>query len=117
MLTCTDNGFVLQLFGGTHEHVGSVSVSVAAATSRDSGRKRATSSIINLPPHKDELVARPVAERLALLFDTPVVCIAGLHIDNATQEEIDTMVKNSEVVAEKLIVYIKNESVGGAADA
>jgi hypothetical protein len=109
MMTCTDNGFVLQLYGGTHEHVGSVTVSTTAATIRNPERKRATSSVINLPPHMDELVARPAAERLALLFDAPVVCIAGLHIDNATQEEIETMVKNAEAVVEKLIVKIKAE--------
>ena len=106
-MTCTDNGLVLQLYGGTFEHVGSVVVSVPVATLRDPEKTRATSSIINLPPHMDELVARPAAERLALLFNTPVVCIAGLHVDNATKEEITSMIKNAESVVDNLVNNLK----------
>ena len=107
ILTKTDNGLVVQLYGGTFEHVGSVTVSTTAATIPDPTRKRSVSSVINLPPHKDELVARPAAERLALLFDTPVVCVAGLHVDNATQEEIEAMVKNAETVVDKLAAILR----------
>ena len=109
MLTKTDGGLVVQLYGGTFEHVGSIAVSTTAATIRDPERKRSVSSVINLPPHKDELVARPASERLALLFDTPVVCVAGLHVDNATREEIEAMVKNAEAVVDKLAAWLKNE--------
>ena len=116
ILTQTANGYVLQLYGGTQEHVGSIVVSTPAQTLRDSSRKRAVSSIINLPPHKDELVARPAAERLSLLLDSPVVCTAGLHIDNATKDEIETMVNNAEMVVEKLINCVVNKSAGGAAN-
>lgn len=108
IMTFTDNGLVLQLYGGTHEHVGSVTVSRASATIRDPEKKRATSSVINIPPHMDELVARPASERLALLFDTAVVCVAGLHIDNATGEEIAAMVKNAETVVDRLASSLKN---------
>ena len=108
ILTLTDNGIVLQLYGGTHEHVGSVVVSTPAATIRDPGKIRATSSMINLPPHMDDLVARPAAERLAMLFMTSVVCVAGLHVDDATKAEIEEMVKNAETVVEQLVCMVNN---------
>ena len=88
-LTLTVGGGVLQLYGGTHEHVGSVTVSVPRPSLMDSERTSVTSSVINLPSHKEELVGRPAAELLAVELDMPVVCIAGIHVDEATGEELE----------------------------
>ena len=48
----------------------------------------ATSSVLNRLGHKDEFVARTVAETLAAALDTTACCICGIHKDNATPEDI-----------------------------
>ena len=102
-LTITDGGGVLQLYGGTREHVGSVTVSSPRPSVVDSDRTSVTSSVINLLSHKEELVGRPAAEKLAVALDRPVVCIAGIHVDEATSDELELLSKHSEEVVRLLI--------------
>ena len=102
VLTLT-SGVVLQLYGGTHEHVGSVTVSVPRPSLMDKDRTSVTSSVINLPSHKEELVGRPAAERLAIALDRPVVCVAGIHVDGATDDELRLLAKNTEEVVRLLM--------------
>jgi len=102
-LTITDGGGVLQLYGGTHEHVGSVTVSVPRPSLADNDRTSVTSSVINLPSHKEEFLGRPAAEMLAVALEKPVVCVAGIHIDGATDDELKLMAKYSEEVIRMLM--------------
>lgn len=102
-LTLTAGGGVLQLYGGTREHVGSVTVSAPRPSLTGGGRTSVTSSVINLPSHKEELVGRPAAEKLAVELDMPIVCVAGIHVDGATAEELHTLAKNAEDAVELLL--------------
>ena len=102
-LTLTDGGVVLQLYGGTHEHVGSVTVSIPRPSLEVKERTSVTSSVINLLSHKEELVGRPAAEMLAIALDLPVVCIAGIHADEAVGDEILVMTKHTEDVVHMLL--------------
>ena len=102
-LTLNDGGGVLQLYGGTSEHVGSVTVSVPRPSLIDRNRTSVTSSVINLPSHKEEMVGRPAAEMLAVALDRPVVCVAGIHVDEATDEELMLLTKHCEEVVRILM--------------
>ena len=102
-LTLTDGGGVLQLYGGTHEHVGSVTVSVPRPSLMDKERISVTSSVINLPSHQEESVGRPAAEVLAIALDRPIVCIAGIHVDEATKDELEILTKYTEDVIRSLV--------------
>jgi gallate decarboxylase subunit D len=74
--------YVLQ--GGEKPHIGGVVVC-------EPGEK---SNIIRLGTHKDYLVLGPIAEKASERYDTTVVVVGGIHIDNATKEDIDIVVKN-----------------------
>ena len=110
MLTLTSSGGVLQLYGGTHEHVGSVTVSIPRPSLMDSDRTSVTSSVINLPSHKEELVGRPAAERLAIALDQPVVCVAGIHVDGATSDELSILTEHSDAVVRILMQKIERKT-------
>ena len=102
-LSLTEGGGVLQLYGGTFEHVGSVTVSVPRPSLLDGNRTSVTSSVINLLSHKEELVGRPAAEMLAVTLDRPIVCVAGIHGDEASDDELVVLSKNSEAVVRELM--------------
>jgi len=102
-LTLTDGGCVLQLYGGTHAHVGSVTVSVPRPSLSDKERTSVTSSVINLLSHKEELVGRPAAEMLAVALNRPVVCVAGIHVEGATDDELKLLTMYCEEAANKLL--------------
>ena len=102
ILTLTQDA-VLQLYGGTLEHVGSITVSIPRPSLLDSSRTSVTSSVINLPSHREELVGRPAAEMLAVALERPVVCVAGIYVDDATDDELKQLTENSGAVVRLLI--------------
>ena len=103
LLSLTDGGGVLQLYGGTFEHIGSVVVSLPRPSLADSARTSVTSSVINLPSHKEEQVGRPAAEMLAVALDLPIVCVAGIHVDGATGGDLEILAKRCEEVVSSLL--------------
>lgn len=85
--------------GGVKPHIGSV---VIASPNTINNVKY---TIWMDEGHKDNIVAEDVATELIKNFDfnKNVVVIAGLHIDNATKEDIDRLVKNSNNLVNKLL--------------
>ena len=102
-LTLTAGGAVLQLYGGTFEHVGSVTVTIPRPSQMNKNRMSVTSSVINLLSHKEEQVGRPAAEKLAVALDLPVVCVAGIHVDGATDDELMLLTGYCEEVVQMLL--------------
>ena len=49
---------------------------------------------IRLEGHFDDIVLKPIAEAACKKYKTKVVAIGGVHVDNATEKEIDILVKN-----------------------
>ena len=72
---------------------------------------KATSSVITIPGHKEDMIAKQGAEKIAKQLKTNCVLIAGIHIDNITKEEIETAVKNAEELIDELIALAKKETL------
>ena len=85
--------------GGVKPHIGSV---VIASPNKSNNVKY---TIWTDEGHKDNTVAEDVATELIKNFDfnKNVVVVAGLHIDNATKEDINRLVKNSNILVENLL--------------
>lgn len=64
-------------------HIGAVAVA-----DYDHKEKRAFSSVITLPGHRDDEVAKKQAHLIARHTKKPVCVVAGIHLDNITREEI-----------------------------
>jgi len=84
------------LYGGTLPHVGGLAL-VAPGIALE-GHAQPLSSCdewtLTLPGHKDFIVANTIAKKLCLATQEPVSISAGIHIDHAGQEEIQTLVDN-----------------------
>lgn len=76
--TATANGVTVTLVGGL-PHLGAVALATPRPSLRDPSRPSSTSSVLTLPGHKDDVVARMVAERLASQLDQNVSVAAGIH--------------------------------------
>lgn len=83
---------VFFLGGGQHSHIGSVIVA-------EPGKKVKS---IRLLGHYDDLVLRPLAKIACKKYQTKVVLIGGVHVDNATENEIDLLVKNCKRMGKKI---------------
>lgn len=99
---------VVCISGGDVAHVGSIVVASPRPSLTGSGRS-ATSSVINLPGHKDEFVARTIAETLAHELDATICCICGIHKNDATPEEIASCITLGDDIASMLLDAIEPE--------
>ena len=72
------------LGGGERPHIGGVVV-------MEPGKK---AQLIKLEGHYDYIVLKPIAEEACKKYNTTVVAVGGVHVDDASQDEIDLLVKN-----------------------
>jgi hypothetical protein len=72
------------LGGGERPHIGGVVV-------MQPGKKAKT---IKFEGHYDNIVLEPIAEEACKKYNTTVVAVGGVHVDNASKDEIDILVKN-----------------------
>ncbi len=69
---------VIVVGGGDRPHVGSVAVAQPCSPSLGG----TSCSIITIPPHKEEAVARPIAEAVCDASGRVTVVTAGIHEEN-----------------------------------
>ncbi|MGQ9512023.1 prenylated flavin chaperone LpdD [Thermodesulfitimonas sp.] len=99
LATLTAEGLIVQILGGEKPHVGAVALALPRPSLGEPGKLRASTTVVPLYGHRDDEIARPAAEKLAVTCAQPVVVVAGVHIEAATREEIDLLVANvSEAV-------------------
>lgn len=95
---------LLVVITGGDEHIGGVSLI-----------ENGSFSSIAKKGHKDDVISNMVAPLIydELKKDTLVIC--GIHLDNATKEEIDIMVNNAQKCVEEFLL-IECASVRKAID-
>ena len=93
------NGLSVTLLGCNAPHIGGVAVAVPQTKIGGEGLTCDISQIC-LPGHKDVYAAAQVAKIIALGTNEAVSVSAGLHIDNATKDDIEQLMKNACVAAE-----------------
>jgi hypothetical protein len=79
-----DNDLVYILGGGEKAHIGGVVIC-------EPGKK---TQAIRLEGHYDDIVLKPIAEAACKKYKTKVVAVGGVHVDNASKEEIELLVNN-----------------------
>lgn len=81
------------LFGGDRPHIGAVALSQPRPSLDDTEKTSASTSVITLLGHKEDQLARDVAKRLAVKMEANVSVACGIHMDDITADEIDTVCK------------------------
>jgi len=94
---------IVMIWGGTQPHIGSVAVAIPRPSRQDPSRISATCSCLNFIGHKDDVIARMVAERIAIAKQKNTVVTAGIHIDNISKTEIRNIVRAAEALCATLI--------------
>jgi hypothetical protein len=94
--------------GGERPHVGVVVVAQPYPSRRRPGRWSASSSVVTIPPHKEEPVARGLAERLVAATGGVVVVTAGVHDDGLGPEGISTYLELAERLQERVAERVRD---------
>lgn len=97
------------LSGGERPHVGSIVMAEPRASTAEASRLSTTCQVWNRPPHKEEAVARPVAEALALRLNKAVVVVSGIHYEGLDEEGLEAV---GEICFKLLERYLSMASDG-----
>ncbi|MBR3398045.1 MAG: hypothetical protein IKG70_09435 [Lachnospiraceae bacterium] len=89
--------------GGDAPHIGSAVLAVPRASLADDKTTSSTSSVINVPSHKDELICRECAERISSALQCVCVCTGGFHCDGLSEEEIGRVLELARELTEEAV--------------
>ncbi len=88
--------------GGDLPHIGCVVLAQPRCSLKKNGARSATSSVLNVMGHKDEQIARVLAEKAAAKYGKVTVCAGGFHKDGMTGPELETVMRAAKELAGRL---------------
>ena len=94
---------VVAVGGGERPHVGCVVLAQPYTAKGGDTKWSASCSVLTIPPHKEEPIARGIAKKLAATLGRVAVVTAGVHDDNIDAEGIATYLRLAEELAQKLV--------------
>jgi len=106
--TCAGEDLVVAVGGGERAHVGCVVVAVPVPSRRRPGEYSPSVSVLTLPPHKEESIARPIAECLSARLGRVTVVTAGVHEDGLDAEGVAAWLALGERLTEELVRRLAN---------
>ncbi len=74
--------------GGDRPHLGAVALAQARPSLEDSSRVSASTSVLTVAGHKEDLLARNAAQCVAAGLNRTVVVCCGIHVDAITPDEL-----------------------------
>lgn len=83
------NDLCVVIAGGELPHLGAVAVAQARPSLQDKSKVSASTSVITLLGHKEDVVASRVAHSLAARLNKNVVVCCGIHVDDIRPDELE----------------------------
>lgn len=94
---------VIAVGGGERHHVGSVVLAQPCPSKTRPGGWSASCSVLTIPPHKEEPIARAIATRVAEAFGRVTVVTAGIHDDSLDADGIAVYLRLGEELADEIV--------------
>ena len=94
---------LVAVWGGTHPHIGAVALALPRPSLQNQRKTSATSSVLTLLGHKEDVTAKMVSEALAAALKRNVVVTAGIHWDNLAPEDIGAINELTKQLVGKII--------------
>ncbi|QLA19777.1 hypothetical protein [Desulfolutivibrio sulfoxidireducens] len=94
------------LYGGDKAHIGAVAIGQPRPSLDDPAVTSATTSVIAVIGHKEDMLARRLALRLAATLKVVVTVSCGIHVEAVTAADIETIGALAMDMAEELIAEV-----------
>ncbi len=92
--------------GGDTPHIGAVSMAQSRPSLKDPERVSSTASVFCFTGHKEDDLAKAVAEILSAVLDSHVVVAAGIHWDDIDSEGIEKAIENTRILIDLILEKI-----------
>ena len=104
--------YSVTICGGERDHVGAVALGCDESDISGHETRGATVSILCALGHRDDKVAWWAAKYLATELKCTISVSAGIHVDNADQEEIKCLLENSKAACRQFVDRIRESDLG-----
>lgn len=101
--TETEEGVSCFVHGGTLPHVGGMALAAPGPVLHGRQLSRADVWTATVPGHKDAEAARGVARRLAIALQQPASVSCGIHVDDATPDDLAQLGRNVDAAVDALL--------------
>jgi len=105
-VTVVGEDLVVAVGGGQRPHVGCTVLATPYPAKGEGGGWSASCSVLTIPPHKEEPIARGIATRLAAGLGRVAVATAGVHDDDIDSEGIRLYLRLGEALGDRLLAEI-----------
>jgi len=100
---------ILVVLAGGVLHIGAIGIGEPRSSLKYEGRISSTGSVFTFLGHKEDAIAKPMAEELASRLNRKAVVVAGIHWDKLTREELDKIMSICRRITEKIISAVEAE--------
>jgi hypothetical protein len=104
---------VIVVSGGSRPHVGSVVLAQPHPAPCDRQGGSPTLSVLSISPHRDEPIARPIAESVCRASGRTTVVTAGVHEDDIDRDGIQSYLRLADRMAAELADRLRSNAEGG----
>jgi hypothetical protein len=94
---------LVAIWGGDQPHIGALAMAQPRPSLKDPEITSSTVSVFCVLGHKEDELAKAVAEILAATLNTQVVVTAGIHWDHIPQDGIQKVIKNTEILLQLIL--------------
>ncbi len=99
----------VSVFGGDKPHIGAVALASPRMSLDDPSLPSSSASVMTISGHKEDLLAR----ELSLLLSSQLKCVVsvsmGIHIEKATQEDIESIIAAVTALGNDLIHTLEHQ--------
>ncbi|GAB6168132.1 hypothetical protein JCM1393_05920 [Clostridium carnis] len=81
----------ISIFGGDKPHIGAVALGIPRPSLSNPNKISSSVSILTITGHKEDEIARRAAKVLSQKLNVTVVVSCGIHIDNLTFEDLNSI--------------------------
>jgi len=94
---------VVMIWGGDKPHVGAVAIGIPRPSLDNPEITSSTTSVYALLGHKEDVLAKMMADKLASVLERNVVVTAGIHVENISSEGIKLIERNCASILKRLL--------------
>ena len=100
------NDLLVVIYGGDEHHIGAVAVAYPTM-SHYKAKGTVSLNSLTLPGHSDYVVANSAAEKTCKALRITTVVTVGIHMEDASKEEIEGAVEAADLMVDEMIAHHK----------